>query len=156
MATTWVPSYKQSGPSETEGMWGVLRYLICTSSSLTGFSFRVCLSPLSWGLGHLSLRQLLTSFLSFGAGVTCSIWIGIFSSHSSPPLSECLVQKKLLLFPPEEKSVPCMHFTSKNKKKPFYLVFCLSTVIPKKLVFQGFRFLILLSWVIWKVKAFSL
>lgn len=80
-----------------------------------GFSF--CLSPLSWGLGHLSLGQLPTSFLSFGAGVTSSIWIRIFSSHSSPPLPECLVQKKLLLLScPEEKGVPCMHITSKKKK----------------------------------------
>lgn len=122
-----------------------------------GFSFRICLSPLSWGLGHLLLRQLQISFLSFGAGVTCRVWIGIFSSHSSPPLPECLVQKKLLLlFPPEEKSVTCMHFTSKRNKKTSYLVFCLSVVIPEKLVFQSFRFLILLSWVIWKVKGFSL
>ena len=123
MATTWVPSYKQSGPSDTEGMCSKVPHLYILLPNC-GFSFRICLSPLSWGLGHLLLRQLLISFLSFGAGVTCRIWIGIFPSHSSSPLPECLVQKKLLLlFPPEEKSVTCMHFTSKKKQKNFLSCF---------------------------------
>ena len=111
----------------------VLRYPICTSASLTVVFPSGFVCPLSlgdWATFHSGSSWPSSSLLGLGL-------------HAASELESFLLIQ-----------VPL--FLNALYQKTSYLVFCLSTVIPKKLVFQGFRFLILLSWVIRKVKAFSL
>lgn len=156
MATTWVPRYKQSGPSDTGGMWGVLRYLICTSSSLTVVFPSGFVCPLSlgdWATFHSGISWPPSSLL--GLGLHAASELESFLLIQVPLFLNALYKRSSFFFPLRRKVyLACISQAKTNKKKR--LVFCLSTVFPKKLVFQGFRFLVLLSWVIWKVKAFSL
>jgi len=136
----------------------VLRYLICTSSSLTVVFPSGFVCPLSlgdWATFYSGSSRSPSSLL--GLGLHAASELESFLLIQVPLFLNALYKRNSFsFFPPEEKSVTCMHFTSKRNKKTSYLVFCLSVVIPEKLVFQSFRFLILLSWVIWKVKGFSL
>ena len=137
----------------------VLRYPICTSAYLTVVFPSGFVCPLSlgdWATFHSGSSWPSSSLL--GLGLHAASELESFLLIQVPLFLNALYKRSSFSFFPLRRKayLACISQAKKKNQKTSYLVFCLSTVIPKKLVFQGFRFLILLSWVIRKVKAFSL